>query len=110
MNLASLAPIVPLIRAFVIEAESTGAEGAAKRDAVVSAMAAIWPDIQASVKELRGVHFDDVEEYIGTVADGVVTLLNAVFGKIWSFVSYLVDRAEDWLDTDLDGDGDIGGE
>ena len=105
--LAQLAPLVPLIRAFVIEAESTGASGTEKRDAVVAAVEAMWPELQARIKELRGLDFEDVAPYVETIAGGVVAVFNSVFGQVWEFVSYLVNTAEGWTGIDLDGDGDI---
>ena len=106
--LAQLAPLVPLIRAFVIEAESTGASGTEKRDAVVAAIEAMWPELQARIKELRGLDFDDIAPYVETIAGGVVAVFNSVFGQVWQFVSYLVTKAEDWSGFDLDGDGAVG--
>jgi hypothetical protein len=55
----------------------------------------MWPELQARIKELRGLDFDDVAPYVETIAGGVVAVFNSVFGQVWEFVS------------DLDGDGDI---
>lgn len=99
---------MPLIRAFIIEAEATGANGAAKREAVLQALEAAWPSIQATISELRGVDFEDIEPYVGIAADGIVALLNTVFGQVWSFVEeYVINPVEGWVGFDIDRDGDI---
>jgi len=110
MGFGDFAKLVPLIRAFVVEAESSNASGEQKKEAVMAAIAAAWPEVQRRIKELRGIDIEDYAEEIGVVIDSVVTLLNSLFGKVWSWIERVaIDPLETWIDVDLDRDGDVGG-
>ena len=107
----SFSILLPFVRAFVIEAEGSGASGAEKRQAVENALEAIWEALQAQFKELRPYDFDDYRPYLLIAIDGLVSLFDSIFGKVWGFVeTYAIDPVEGWVGVDIDGDGDIGGE
>jgi len=107
----AISVLIPLIRAFVIEAEGTGAPGEQKRNAVIGAIEAMWEGLQLALpKQLGGIEFSAVKPYIGVAIDGTVSMLDSLFGKVWEFVeSYVVDPIEGWTGLDIDGDGDIDG-
>jgi len=103
--------LIPFVRAFIIEAEGSGASGAEKRQAVENALEAMWEGLQEQFKELRPYDFDDYRPYLYIAIDGLVSLFDSLFGKIWSFVEeYAIDPVEGLIGFDIDGDGDIDGE
>ena len=108
----AVAVLLPLIRAFVIEAEGTGQAGEKKRDAVVGAIEAMWEGLQLALpKQLGAIQFESIKPYLGVAIDGTVSMFDSLFGKVWDFVEeYVVDPVEGWVGIDIDGDGDIDGE
>ena len=109
--LKAIAVLTPLIRSYVVEAEATGATGAKKKQAVKDALEASWTALQSQIKELRPYNFSDFEPYVDIAVDGLVSLLNSLFGRIWKFVSdKIIDPVEGWVGVDIDKDGDIAGE
>lgn len=103
--------LIPFVRAFILEAEESGESGEKKKAAVEAAMEAIWDELQDLFPQLEPYEFDDYRPFLGIATTGLVTLFNTLFDGVWSLVEdYVVDPIEDWVDYDLDGDGDIGGE
>jgi hypothetical protein len=107
----AVAVLLPLIRAFVIEAEGTSQAGEKKRAAVLGAIEAMWEGLQLALpKQLGGIGFGTIEPYIGVAIDGTVSMFDSLFGQVWSFVeNYVIDPIEGWTGVDIDGDGDIDG-
>jgi hypothetical protein len=102
--------LIPLVKAFVIEAEATGASGADKKKAVEAAVEAVWESLQAQFPQLRPYSFDDYRPYLSIATDGIVTLFDNIFGKLWGVLEeFVVDPIEGFVGIDIDGDGDING-
>ena len=80
MNQA-FAVLVPFVKAFIIEAEKSGASGSEKRIAVENAMRAVWSALQSQFKELRPYSFEDYLPYLGIVTTGLVSLFKQPFWK-----------------------------
>ena len=91
----ALAIFLPLVRTLVLEAEGSGAGGKEKHDAVANAARVLYTSLQKSVKELRDVPWEVMEPLILAPAVGlidvVVSMLNSLWGKVWSFMERLVD-------------------
>lgn len=92
---AAIAAFVPILRALILAAEETGAKGTEKKKAVEQAAAQLYAGLQGSVKEFRGVPWEVIgplvtEASVGLI-DVLVGLFNTLFGKVWAWVSDLID-------------------
>jgi len=91
----AIAVFMPILRALIIEAEASGKSGPEKHAAVAEAAEQAYIALQGSVKELRFVPWMLVSPILVPATGGFITVLVGVFnklwGKIWSFVSKLID-------------------
>ena len=91
----AIAVFMPILRALIIEAEASGKGGAEKHAAVAEAAEQAYIALQGSIKELRFVPWMLVSPILVPATGGIITVLVGVFnklwGKIWSFVSKLID-------------------
>ena len=93
----AIATFLPLLKALILTAEEAGkpagASGEDKHKAVVQGAESLWRLLQGSVKELRGVAWEDVSPMITPLTGGLVSIVvgiwNSLFGKVWGFFSGL---------------------
>ena len=86
------ATFLPLVKALMLEAETTGASGTAKREAVAEASEKLYRNLQAGggIKEIRGVPWELIAPIVVPAADGLISVLAGLFnrlvGKVWTFI------------------------
>lgn len=94
----AIAVFLPILRALIIEAESSGKNGAEKHAAVAEAAEAAYKLLQQSVKELRFVPWILVSPILVPASGGFISVLvgvfNKLFGKVWQFISSLISEDE----------------
>jgi hypothetical protein len=87
-----------VLRALILAAEDTGAGGAKKKEAVEKAAEQLYQGLQGSVKELRGVSWDVIGPIVTQAGVGLIDVLvglfNTLWGKVWAWVSDLIDGDE----------------
>lgn len=89
---AAVAAFLPLVRALMLEAETTGASGAEKHAAVSEGAEALYRGLQehGGIKEIRAVSWDAVAPFLVPAATGLISILaqvfNRIFGKTWRFI------------------------
>lgn len=90
MNVINAAAVfMPMVRALMVEAESTGAKGQEKLAAVSEGAEKLYRTLQETgrVKEIKDVPWELVAPILVPVVDGVVGVLvkmfNRLMGKIW---------------------------
>jgi hypothetical protein len=97
---AAIGAFLPLVQALVIQAEGSGKGGAEKHAAVANASEQMYKMLQRSgrIKELRFVPWALIAPFVVPAGENlitlVVTMLNSLFGKVWSFVQGLFDDDE----------------
>lgn len=89
--LEAAAKFMPMVTALMKEAESTGATGSAKREAVAEAAEKLYRKLQADggIRELKAVQWELVAPIVVPAADGLIsivaTMFNRLMGRVWSF-------------------------
>lgn len=99
----AVAAFLPLLKALILTAEEagkpSGASGQDKHNAVVQGSESLWRLLQGSVKELRGVDWEQVAPLITPMTGGLVSVVvgiwNSLFGKVWGFFSGLFGGDEE---------------
>ena len=86
--------IMPLVTAFMAEAERTGQPGPQKREAVALAVERAYKNLQAtrSVKEINDVPWELVAPIVSPAAGGLISLLASMFNKLWGKIWRWADR------------------
>ncbi len=81
--------MLPIVDGLIRLAESTGASGVEKHQAVASAAEAAFNALQASgkVRELDGLDWAMIEPIVVPVAGGLISIIVSILNSLGTFIS-----------------------